>query len=118
MNERYKNLVTFVLSENLLTIAVLGSIFTFHFISAFKMYLIDPLMDYILPQDIFGFLNVKLRDGIEFPQEQKKLTIEFGSFFKALITYIFLIGLIFVLSKYFRFLPDSKCGNVHGAAIM
>lgn len=114
---RYKNILSFILSERLLTITVIGSIFTFQFISAFKATIIDPLLDFILPQESFGFLNVKLRDGVEYPQEPRKLTLDFGSFFKALITYIFVITILFLLAKYTRF-PDQVEGNIHGAAIM
>lgn len=115
--DRYKNLLSFILSERFLTISVLGSIFTFQFISALKMYIIDPLLDFVIPPESFSFLNITLRDGIPMTSpEPRRLSIDFGNFFKALITYIFVIGILFMLAKYTRF-PDGA-GNVSGAAIM
>ena len=53
---RYKNILSFILSERLLTITVLGSIFTFQFISSIKVSFFDPLMDFVLPEDNFNFI--------------------------------------------------------------
>jgi large-conductance mechanosensitive channel len=115
---RYKNILSFILSERLLTITVLGSIFTFQFISAFKLFLIDPLLDFVIPSESFSFLNVTLRDGVLMTsQEPKLLSLDFGNFFKAFITYIFLISILFLLAKYTRF-PDEALGNIGGNAIM
>ncbi len=115
--DRYKSLLSFILSERLLTITVLGSIFTFQFISSLKMTIIDPLLDFIFPVESFNFLNIKIRDGVEYPQEPKKLSLDFGTFFKSLITYTLVIFILYTLAKYTRF-PDDPQGNIRGAAIM
>jgi len=116
--DRYKNVISFILSEKFLTITVIGSIFTFQFISSLKTSLVDPLLEFALPNEFFKFLNVTLRDGFEpFPQDQKKITMDFGTFFKEFIKYILVICILFVLAKYTRF-PDIPSGNITGAAIM
>jgi len=116
--DRYKNIISFLLSERLLTISVIGSIFTFQFINALKMCIVDPLLDFVIPYESFSFLNVTLRDGIEMQMpEPKKLSLDFGTFFKAFITYIFVIFILYMLAKYTRF-PDEPLGNIMGSAIM
>jgi large-conductance mechanosensitive channel len=113
---KYKNLLSFILSERLLTITVLGSIFTFQFISAFKFCIVDPLLDFVIPPESFGFLNVVIREGVPMYTEPRQISLDFGNFFKALITYIFLISILFMLAKFTRF--PSSGGNTSGAAIM
>ena len=116
--DRYKNPLSFILSERFLTITVIGSVFTFQFLSSFKMTIVDPLLDFMLPNESFNFLNVKLRDGVEpYVLEPKKLTLEFGTFFKSLVVYIFIIFILYALATYTRF-PDNVLGNITGAAIM
>lgn len=116
--DRYKNIISFILSEKFLTITVIGSIFTFQFISSLKTTLVDPLLEFVFPNEFFKYLNVTLRDGLEpFPQDQKKITMDFGNFFKEFIKYILVICVLFVLAKYTRF-PDIQSGNSTGAAVM
>ena len=116
--DRYENLLTFTLSEKFITLTVIGSIFTFAFISSMKGDLIDPFIDFIMPDENFDFMNITMRDGIEIPVPYpKKIKLNVGNFFKAFITWIFAISILFVLAKFSRF-PDSRGGNVHGAAIM
>lgn len=115
--DRYKSIISFILSERLLTITVLGSIFTFQFIASLKNFIIDPLTDFILSEENFGFMNLVIRDGIEYPKaEPKKLVVDFGSFFREFIKWIFLITILFLLAKYTRF-PDEVGGNP-GVSIM
>jgi large-conductance mechanosensitive channel len=116
-DDRYKNLITFIYSEKFLTITVLGSIFTFQFINAFKSFVVDPLFEFMFPYETFQFLNVKLRDGIEYPKEPKPIYIEFGTFLKSIFIFIFLIWMIYMMSRLTKF-PDDPLGNIHGAAIM
>ena len=51
---RYDNVIRFILSEKWFTITVLGSIFTFQFASVIKLYLIDPILDWVLPDEKFS----------------------------------------------------------------
>ena len=115
--DRYKSVLSFILSERLLTITVLGSIFTFQFIASIKMYIIAPLLDFVLPEENFSFMNLTIRDGVSFPKaEPKKLVIDFGSFFKEFVIWVFMITILFLLAKYTRF-PDELAGNP-GVSIM
>jgi large-conductance mechanosensitive channel len=115
--DRYKSILSFILSERLLTITVLGSIFTFQFIAGIKNFIIDPLMDFMLPDENFGFMNLVIRDGIDFQRpEPKKLVVDFGSFFKEFVKWVFLITVLFILAKYTRF-PNEMGGNP-GVSIM
>lgn len=115
--DRYKNVLSFILSERLLTITVLGSIFTFQFIASLKSFIIDPVLNFILPEENFDFMNLVIRDGIEIPRaEPQKLIVDFGSFFKEFIKWVVMITILFLLAKYTRF-PDDIGGNP-GVAIM
>jgi large-conductance mechanosensitive channel len=115
--DRYKNILSFILSERILTITVLLSIFTFQFISSFKICIVDPLVDFVLASDNFDFMSVTIRDGVEYKTEQRKLVVDFGTFFKEFIKWVFLISIMYVLAKYTRF-PDEPLGNFTGSAIM
>ena len=113
----YSNVIRFILSENLLTISVIGSVITFQFLSTFKLTLIDPLLNFALPHDKFNFMNITLKDGDEPPIADNKISLDFGLFFKEFVSWTLMIVLLFILAKYTRF-PDTPGGNVSGAAIM
>ena len=119
MDEKYKyeNVIRFLLSEKLLTIAVIGSVITFQFISTFKTSLIDPLLDFALPQEKFQFMDVTLRDGTEIMPTNPKITMNFGVFLREFLKWTFGIVILYLIAKYSRF-PDTPGGNVTGAAIM
>lgn len=116
-DKRTKNIISFILSERLLTITVIGSVFTFQFISSIKMYIIDPMFDFLCADDNFNFISITLRDGAAIPKFDKKITMEFGLLFKEFIKWIFTMLLLFLCAKYTRF-PDHLEGNILGSAIM
>lgn len=114
--DSYKNVLSFILSERLITITVIGSIVTFQFVGTFKTDIVDPLLEFMLPEENFGFMNITIRDGIEMnTPSPKKLKMKFGNFFKEFIKWIFVITILFLLAKYSRF-PDD--GFNPGVAIM
>ena len=116
--DRYKNVLSFILSERLLTITVLGSIFTFQFAGSIKSLLVDPLMNFVLPDENFNFMNVTIRDGVEMSRpEPLKITVDFGSFFKEFVKWVFMICILYLLARFTRF-PDHPLGNINGSAIM
>lgn len=116
--DKYKNILSFLLSEKFLTITVIGSVFTFSFIGSLKADVIDPLLNFALPEKHFDFMDVTIRDGesIQMPNPQK-LELKLGSFFKQFITWIFAISILYLMARYTRF-PTSERGNYLGAAIM
>lgn len=116
-NERIKNIISFILSERLLTITVIGSVFTFQFISSIKINIIDPIFDFLCADDNFNFMSITLRDGVYIPKYDKKISMEFGLFFKEFVKWLFVMLLLFLCAKYTRF-PDHIEGNILGSAIM
>lgn len=115
--DRNKNVLNFILSERFITLTVIGSVFTFGFISSLKNDIIDPLLYFLLPEENFGFMDITLRDGESFPNPQpKRLDLKFGDFFREFVTWIFSIWMLYLISKYTRF-PDHVEGNP-GVAIM
>jgi large-conductance mechanosensitive channel len=116
--DRHKNLLSFLLSEKFITITVIGSIFTFAFTSSLKNDIIDPFLDFFLPDENFQFMNVILRDGESIPAPNpRKIELKFGSFFKEFVTWISVLFLLFLLTRYTRF-PDEPRGNYNGVALM
>ena len=119
----YANVIRFILNEKFLTIAVIGSVITFQFLTTFKTALVDPLLDFALPTDKFGFMNITIREGDEIPPPTTKLSVNFGAFFIEMVKYAFMMVLLFLLAKYTRF-PDTvgpdglPRGNWDGSAIM
>ena len=116
----YDNVIKFLISEKFLTIAVLGSVVTFQFVSTFKITIIDPLLDFILPADKFNFMNIILREADTSIIDRTQLSLSIGTFFKEFIKWMVAIVLIFILAKYSRFprLHGAEVGNYSGAAIM
>jgi len=106
----------FILREKFICITVLGSIFTFAFISSFKEDIVDPIMYFILSPQSFDFMNVVIREGekVEYPERQ--LEIRVGHFFRATVTWILLMLFLFAL-KCTNF-PDIPQGNATGAAAL
>jgi large-conductance mechanosensitive channel len=93
-----------------LTLTIIGSVFTFQFVSSMKFNLIDPLFEFLLPDDHFNFMSIKIRDGIELQKlEPKKITIEFGNFFKEFVKWLFVMYCLYTLKTYTDF-PEG----VHG----
>jgi large-conductance mechanosensitive channel len=62
----------FILREKFLTLTVIGSIFTFAFISSLKGDILDPLLHFLLSEENFGFMDITIREGekIKMPQRQ------------------------------------------------
>lgn len=114
---KYDNVIRYILSEKWLTITVIGSVFTFQFISAFKTFILDPLLDITLPYEKFKFMDVKLKDGEEIPTRQMAVKISFGSYFIEFVKWGVLMVILYLLAKYTTF-PETEKGNVLGAAIM
>lgn len=114
---KYDNVIRYILSEKWLTITVIGSVFTFQFISAFKTFILDPLLDVVLPYDKFKFMDVKIRDGEEIPPRNLAVKMSFGSYFIEFVKWGILMVLLYILAKYTTF-PETEKGNILGAAIM
>ena len=115
---KFNSLLNFILAERILSITVICSIITFQFISTFKVNIADPLLDFVLSDDKFNFLNITIRDGQEIPKiENKKLVLDFGQVFKEFVKWIFVLSILFMLAKYVR-IQDNPQGNIMGAAIM
>jgi len=117
MDDKYSNVVRLILAEKWLTITVIGSVLTFQFISAFKVDIIDPLLDFALPCDKFAFMDITVRDGEEFIPRNQKLILKFGDWTREFIKWGVVMVLLYFVSKYTNF-PNTPGGNNKGAAIM
>jgi len=116
-SNRHNSVLSFILSERILTLTVIASVITFQLLNTFKAYLFDPLMDFIMPTEKFDFLNVTIREGYEIPvPDSKKLILDFGPCLKEIIKWVFIISLVYLLSKY-TYIQDDKNGNP-GVALM
>ncbi len=116
MSIHSESLFDFIQRERILAITVVCSIVTFQFISSFKNNLVDPFLEIMFPDYLFDYLNITLRDGIDMQKIDKKLVIDFGMTFKSFISWIFMIGCLYILYRYTR-LPDINKGNP-GVAVM
>lgn len=117
IKEKTSTVLDFIVKERILAITVLCSIVTFQFISIFKSNMFDPWLELILPDYLFDYLNITIRDGVEMNKiDQKKLVLDFGQVFKGFITWIFMISVLYILYKYTS-LQDNPFGNP-GVAIM
>lgn len=93
--------LSFVLNERLLTITVVASAIIFALIGALKRDIMDPFVDFMMPDEHFRFMDITIRDGEAPPEPNpKKIQLRFGDFFKELITALLFLSLIFLLSKY------------------
>jgi len=116
--DRYRDVISFILSERLLTLTVIGSIFTFSLINSLKLYIIDPMLDYLLADENFNYMGYTLRDGIPtMNSEPRKIVLNFGWFFREFIKWLFVMTILFLCAKYTRF-PDDPLGNISGSAVM
>ena len=88
MTEKHSSLIRLILSEKWLTITVIGSVLTFQFISAFKVNIIDPLLEYIFPNDKFNFMDITIKDGVELQPQNIKLVVRFGDMIREGIKWI------------------------------
>lgn len=111
-----ESIFNFILSERFLTLTVIGSIFTYAFVSSMKGDLIDPFLQFLFSEDYFDFMDVTLRDGEKMPRYRKKLELRFGNFFKEFITWMFVMFILHILCNYTSY-PRQPGGNP-GVAIM
>ncbi len=96
--ESNKTLLDFILKERFLTLTVICSVVTMQFVGSFKINILDPILDFAIPEEKIDFLNVTIRDGIgEHKYDTKKLTLDFGQVLKEFIKWLFVIFLIYVL---------------------
>lgn len=121
----------FLYRENWITLSSIGSIFTFALVANFRANVFDKIMGYILPIESFDYMKVELPDiGISPPIKSMNTynpidttetgnpnTIDFGSFVRESIIWIFMVLLLYLLAIFVRF-PDVPGGNITGAAIM
>jgi large-conductance mechanosensitive channel len=114
----YKNILAFTLTERFITITVIGSVFTFAFISSMKTDIVDPLLNFILPEENFGFMDITIRDGQSYPSPiPKRIDLKLGDFFKQFLTWLFSISILYLMAKYTRF-PSTPGGNILGSAVL
>jgi large-conductance mechanosensitive channel len=111
-----QTVLKFILRERFITLTAIGSIFTFAFISSLKVDIIDPVLDFMLPEENFGFMDITIRDGEKMIMPPRKLEIKFGNFFRQFVTWLLVISTLFVIYKFTDF-PDIKGGNSTGQAI-
>jgi len=116
MTDKDNNIFRFILRERYITITVIGSIFTFAFINSLKSDIIDPILQFALSEENFGFMDVTIRSGEKMPPVQRQLEIRFGNFFREFCTWLLIITTLYVLYKFTNF-PDHLTGNP-GVAIV
>lgn len=110
------NIFKFILRERYITLTTIGGIFTFAFVASLKGDIIDPLLQFILTEENFGFMDITIREGEKMPYIQKQLELKFGNFFREFCTWLLVITALYVLYKFTSF-PDTIGGNITGSAI-
>lgn len=115
--QKEKSIFQFILREKFLTLTVIGSVFTFAFIASLKGDIIDPLLQFVLTEENFGFMDITIREGEKMPPFQKQLELRFGNFFRELCVWLLVMTSLYVLYMYTDF-PDIKEGNYKGSAII
>ena len=105
-----ESIFKFILRERYITLTVIGSIFTFAFINSLKADIIDPLMQFTLSEENFGFMNITIREGEKMPHIQRQIEIRFGNFFRELCVWLLMITVLYVLYNFTNF-PDQINGN-------
>jgi len=105
-----ENIFRFILRERFMTLTVIGSIFTFAFINSLKADIIDPLLQFILSEENFGFMDITIREGEKMPPIQRQIELKFGDFFREFVTWLFIITTLYVLYRFTGF-PDQITGN-------
>ncbi len=115
--DRTSTIFNFILSERFITLTVIGSIFTFSFVSSLKNDIVDPLLHIIFTEEFFGFMDIVLREGEKMPKPIRQIEVKMGNFFREFVTWIILMSVLFILAKYTRF-PDHIEGNLSASAVM
>ena len=117
--------IDFILKEKWVTVTTIGSIFTYAMVNRFRETIFDPMLVYVLPPESFEFMKIELPDIGESPnvpnptgngENTNSYVINFGSFFRESLIWIFMILILYILAIYIRF-PRTKGGST-GAAIM
>ena len=122
--------IDFIRKENWVNVTTIGSIFTFSMVNKFRDTVFDPVLVYLLPPESFEFMKIELPDippspnvkmvdpdnPTEMIENNNSYTINFGSFIRETIIWIFMILILYILAIYIRF-PGTKGGST-GAAIM
>jgi len=130
-NNKPMDPIEFIYKEKWITLSSVGSIFTFALVANFRANVFDKLMGYILPPESFEYMKVKLPDIGSSPPIHSMSSynpiatdvtgnpnvIDFGSFVRESIIWIFMILLMYILYILFNF-PNIPEGNYTGAAIM
>jgi hypothetical protein len=62
-------------------------------------------------------MDVTIRDGEKINRPSMQIEVKLGNFFRELITWIFAMGVLYMLANFTRF-PDQAEGNWTGAAVM
>lgn len=105
-----ESLFRFMLRERFITLTVIGSIFTFAFIGSLKADIIDPLLQFILSEENFGFMDITIREGEKMPPIQRQIELRFGNFFREFCGWLLIMLILYALYKFTSF-PDQLQGN-------
>lgn len=116
MSKPDQSIFRFILRERFLTLTVIGSIFTFSFIGSLKADIIDPLLQFMLSENDFDFMDITIRDGDKPPRLNRAIEMRFGRFFREFVTWLFIVAVLYILYKFTDF-PDQIEGNP-GVAVM
>lgn len=112
-----------ILKEKWITVSVIGSIFTFTFIDSFRKGILNPIIDVILPDRVFGHLNLKvnIKPGISTEgelEEENFIEFKFGDFIKQFILWIIIIAVLWLIACSVRWNPVVVGTPNEGSAIM
>jgi large-conductance mechanosensitive channel len=117
--------IDFIFKEKWITVTTIGSIFTFSMVNKFRETIFDPLVIFLLPPESFEFMKIEIPDigpkpNVKIPNDgnenKNSYILDFGSFFRETIIWIFMILILYVLAVFLRF-PDTINGS-SGAAIL
>ena len=108
-----------ILKEKWITVSVIGSIFTFTFLDSFRKGILNPIIDVILPDRVFGHLNIKvdIKPGIS-TEEGDSIEFKFGDFIKQFILWIIIIAVLWLIACSVRWNPVVVGTPNEGSAIM
>jgi large-conductance mechanosensitive channel len=95
------SLLDFVKKERLIALTAICSIVTMQFLNSFKYNLLDPTLDFMIPEEKIDFLNVTIRDGVGSSNyETKRLTLDFGQVLKEFVKWLIVIFLVYSIYVY------------------
>jgi len=111
-------MIEFIRDEKIITVGIITSIFTASLMGSFKLNILEPLVDRVIPIQVNYDINQDgkidsndifyLHDAGNYGKEPKKKDVRFDLFIKDLFMWVFIVFIIYLICNFIKSKTKKK----------